>query len=61
MGSKHFVIAGGGIGGLVAGNELRRRLPRDHRITIVEKNAQHAFAPSFLWVMTGDRRPDPFA
>ncbi len=57
MSSKHIVIVGGGIGGLVVGNELRRRLPRDHRITIVEKNAQHAFAPSFLWVMTGNRRP----
>jgi sulfide:quinone oxidoreductase len=52
------VILGGGVGGLVAANELRRRLSRDHRITIVEKNAQHAFAPSFLWLMTGDRQPE---
>ena len=56
MSSKHIVILGGGVGGLVVANELRRQLSRDHRITIVEKNAQHAFAPSFLWLMTGDRQ-----
>ncbi len=58
MQSKTIVVLGGGVGGLVVANELRRRLSRDHRITIVEKNAQHAFAPSFLWLMTGDRRPE---
>lgn len=58
MQSKTIIVLGGGVGGLVVANELRRRLSRDHRITIVEKNAQHAFAPSFLWLMTGDRRPE---
>jgi sulfide:quinone oxidoreductase len=24
----------------------------------VERNAEHAFAPSFLWLMTGERRPE---
>jgi sulfide:quinone oxidoreductase len=55
--SKNIVILGGGVGGLVAANELRRRLAPEHRITVVDKNGQHAFAPSFLWLMTGDRRP----
>jgi sulfide:quinone oxidoreductase len=58
MSSKSIVILGGGVGGLVVADELRRRLAREHRITIVEKNSQHAFAPSFLWLMTGDRRPE---
>jgi sulfide:quinone oxidoreductase len=45
--------------GLVAANELRRLLTREHRVLLVERNLQHAFAPSFLWLMTGDRRaPD---
>ncbi len=57
MNSKNVVILGGGVGGLVLANELRRKLPAAHRVTVAEKNSQHAFAPSFLWLMTGDRRP----
>ncbi len=56
MTGKTIVILGGGVGGLVAANELRRHLARQHRILLVERNAQHAFAPSFLWLMIGDRR-----
>ncbi|MBF8298455.1 MAG: pyridine nucleotide-disulfide oxidoreductase, partial [candidate division NC10 bacterium] len=55
MAGKTILILGGGVGGLVAANELRRHLSREHRIVLVEKNALHAFAPSFLWLMTGDR------
>jgi sulfide:quinone oxidoreductase len=57
MQAKTILILGSGVGGLVAANELRRHLPREHRIVLVEKSAQHAFAPSFLWLMTGDREP----
>ncbi len=52
-----ILVLGGGIGGIVAANEIRRQLPSTHRVVVVEKNAQHAFAPSFLWFMTGDREP----
>jgi sulfide:quinone oxidoreductase len=52
-----IVILGAGVGGQVAANELRRSLPVEHRVTLIERDARHAFAPSFLWVMTGDRRP----
>ena len=51
------LVLGGGIGGMVAANEIRRQLPPAHRVVLVERNAQHAFAPSFLWLMTGDREP----
>ena len=56
--AETILIRGGGVGGQVEANELRRRLSGEHRIMLVEKNARHAFAPSFLWVMTGDRRPE---
>ncbi len=58
MSGKTVAVLGGGVGGLVAANEVRRLLPKQHRVVLVERDLQHAFAPSFLWVMTGDRRPD---
>jgi sulfide:quinone oxidoreductase len=56
MRGQTVVILGGGVGGLVAAAELARRLASPHRIVLVERSARHAFAPSFLWLMTGDRR-----
>jgi sulfide:quinone oxidoreductase len=59
--ATHVVVLGGGVGGQVAAGELRRLLPPPHRVTVVDRERRHAFAPSFLWVMTGDRRPDAVA
>src|SRR3990172_12170401 len=58
MSGKIVLILGGGIGGMVAASELRRLLPAEHRVVLVERNPKHAFPPSFLWLMTGDRQPD---
>ncbi len=58
MSLKTIVILGGGIGGMIAANELRAKLPIEHRVVLIERNAEYAFAPSFLWLMTGDRKPD---
>ncbi|MFA6233766.1 MAG: FAD/NAD(P)-binding oxidoreductase [Bacteroidota bacterium] len=55
MNSRTIVILGGGVGGIVVANELRRKLSREHKIVLVERNVVHAFAPSFLWLITGDR------
>ncbi len=54
--SQSVVVLGGGVGGLVAANKLAGRLGASHRVTLVERSARHAFAPSFLWLMTGGRR-----
>jgi cysteine sulfinate desulfinase/cysteine desulfurase-like protein len=53
--SVSVLILGGGVGGLVAAHRLRRALPATHRVVLVEREAQHVFAPSLLWVMTGQR------
>lgn len=53
--SKTIIILGGGIGGLVTARELRKKLPKPHRIIIVEKNTKHVFSPSLLWLMTNKR------
>lgn len=55
MAGKHIVILGGGTGGIVLANHLRELLAPEHRITVVERSATHAFAPSFLWLMVGQR------
>jgi len=57
MPSRTVVILGGGVGGIITANDLRQKLSNEHRVVLVERNAEHAFAPSFLWLMTGDRRP----
>jgi len=54
------VVLGGGTGGVVAARVLRRRLPADHRIVLVDRSAIHVYQPSMLWQMVGERRPSEF-
>jgi sulfide:quinone oxidoreductase len=49
------LILGGGVGGLVAANALKKALPREHRVVLVEREAAFVFAPSLLWLMTDGR------
>lgn len=58
MAGRSVVVLGGGVGGLVVANELRRRLePRD-RVMLVERAARYLLQPSLLWLMAGRRRRD---
>lgn len=54
------VVLGGGTGGLVAAHELRRRLPADHDVVLVDRAADHVYRPSLLWQVVGERRPPQF-
>ena len=51
------LVLGGGVGGVVAARSLRRNLPEQHRVVIVDRERDHLFAPSLLWLMTGKRTP----
>jgi sulfide:quinone oxidoreductase len=42
---------------LVTAQSLRKRLPRGHRVVLVDRQRDHVFAPSLLWLMTGKRTP----
>jgi sulfide:quinone oxidoreductase len=53
--ARNVLVLGGGVGGVVAATTLRKRLPRPHRVILVDRERQHLFAPSLLWLMTGDR------
>ncbi|MFQ5342974.1 MAG: FAD-dependent oxidoreductase [Anaerolineae bacterium] len=58
MTRKTILILGGGVGGLVTANELRRHLPREHRIVVIDREARHLHNPSLLWLMLGWREPE---
>jgi sulfide:quinone oxidoreductase len=58
MVGRTVLVLGGGVGGLVAANELRRRLDPGDRVVLVERKARHLFQPSLLWLMVGRRRRD---
>ena len=53
--SRTVVILGGGVGGVVTAMTLRKRLPSQHRVIIVDRESRHLFSPSLLWLMTGSR------
>jgi sulfide:quinone oxidoreductase len=57
MAEHTVVVLGGGTGGLVAARRLRRLLDAADRVVVVDRDPVYQFAPSFLWVMTGTRRP----
>ncbi len=56
--AQTVLILGGGVGGLVAANELRKGLPEPHRVMLVDRETSFVFAPSLLWLMTGGRTAD---
>jgi sulfide:quinone oxidoreductase len=58
MNPKTVLVVGAGVGGQVAASRLRQLLRPEHRVILVERNATHAFAPSFLWLMAGERTRD---
>lgn len=58
MAGHDVVVLGGGTGGIVAASRLRRELGAGDRVVLVERDPIYRFAPSFLWVLTGDRRPE---
>lgn len=55
---SRIVVLGAGIGGTAAAFELRRRLPRDHEITLINPDASFRFVPSNPWIAVGWREED---
>lgn len=52
---KTVLILGGGVGGVAIARALRKRLPKAHHIVLVDREPDHVFAPSLLWLMIGQR------
>lgn len=57
MNNKTILILGGGVGGIVTANALRAQLAAEHRVIVVDKNAEYVYDPSLLWIMVGWRQP----
>ncbi len=55
---KNIVILGGGTGGLVSASILRKRLSKEHRVILVDRNEYHLFTPSLPWFILGLRRQE---
>ena len=52
---KTVVILGGGTGGLVTAVRLKKKVGKLARVILIDKNPNHVYSPSFLWLMLGKR------
>jgi sulfide:quinone oxidoreductase len=56
--TKRIVILGGGTGGTLVANRLRRALPADCSITVVDADDEHVYQPGLLFVPFGLAPPE---
>jgi sulfide:quinone oxidoreductase len=54
----HIVVIGAGIGGVPCAFELRKKLGREHRVTLIGSSPFFEFTPSNPWVAVGWRKPE---
>lgn len=53
---KTVLILGGGVGGVIAANTLRKKTGKEHKIIVIDKEQKHTFAASLLWIANGTRK-----
>jgi sulfide:quinone oxidoreductase len=58
MSGKQVLILGGGVGGLVASNSVRKGLGGKGEVTLIERKKTFQFPPSYPWLMLGMRKPE---
>lgn len=58
MPSKTVCVLGGGIGGVAAAARLKKLLKDSADVKLFDKSPDHIYAPSFLWILTGQRKPE---
>lgn len=58
MAKQTVLTLGAGIGGLVAVNVLKDKLGNKAEVKVIDRKEYFQFPPSYLWLMTGKRKPD---
>jgi sulfide:quinone oxidoreductase len=51
----HVVVLGAGLGGVIMAYEVKEKLGRGHRVTVVNNGDRYSFVPSNPWVAVGWR------
>lgn len=54
------LVLGAGIGGISVARALRKSLPPDDRVVVIEREHDHVFAPALLWHIVGEGEPAQF-
>ena len=54
----HIVVLGAGVGGVPTAYELRKKLGKEHRVTLVGSSPFFEFTPSNPWMAVGWRKPE---
>ena len=57
---KHILVLGGGFGGLAAAHALRNGLPKEHSITLVDRQPTFAMGLTKLWILNNTKHPGGF-
>ena len=55
--AKKIVVLGAGTGGTIISNNLRRHLPEDWEITVIDRDDRHIYQPGMLFVPFGLQKP----
>jgi sulfide:quinone oxidoreductase len=58
MAGKQILVLGGGVGGLVSSNLVKKSLGTKADVTLIERKKTFQFPPSYPWLMLGMRKPE---